>query len=186
MTKTLATVLRVVVMASMLPACARMDVYYPSNGKDVVVDDRGRVSRHHNRAVVLNGTDSLGNTVIDVTNGGVRIASAGGFDNSTSTREGYRTIRYGIGAAAIVAGTGIVASEAASAYGANQAASATSNVAASRASAATAASKSATTIRLAEIQAAKEAAAAAAARAIPAAGSTIPSTIPSVVTPVVP
>jgi hypothetical protein len=166
--------------------CARMDVYYPSNGKEVVYDERGRVSRHHNRAVVLNGTDSLGNTVIDVTNGGVRIASAGGFDNSTSTKEGYRTVRYGIAAAAWTAGAAVVAGQAANAYGANQAASATSNAAASKASAAAAASKSAETIRLAEIAAAKEAAAAAAARAVPAAGSTIQSTIPSVVTPVVP
>jgi hypothetical protein len=169
-------------------ACARTDLYYPSNGKDVVVDDRGRVSRGHNRAVVLNGTDALGNTVIDVTRNGVRLAAAGGLDNSTSTREGYRTLRYGIGAAAWAAGAVGVANVAANAYGANQAANATSNVAASRGAAATAASNNATTIRLAEIAAQKEAAqaAAAAAAAAPAAGSTIPSTIPSVVTPIVP
>jgi hypothetical protein len=169
-------------------ACARTDLYYPSNGKDVVVDDRGRVSRGHNRAVVLNGTDALGNTVIDVTRNGVRLAAAGGLDNSTSTREGYRTLRYGIGAAAWAAGAVGVANVAANAYGANQAANATSNVAASRGAATTAASNNATTIRLAEIAAQKEAAqaAAAAAAAAPAAGSTIPSTIPSVVTPIVP
>ena len=176
-----------------LCSCARTDIYYPSNGKDVVYDERGRVSRHHNRAVVLNGSDALGNTVIDVTTGGVRLSSAGGIDNSTSNREGYRTVRYGIGAAAIVAGTAVVASQAANAYGSNQAANASSNVAASRAAAATAASRNATTIRLAEIAAAKDAAAAsaaaqaaAAAKAIPAAGSTIPAVVPAVVTPVAP
>ena len=166
--------------------CARVDLYYPSSGKEVVVDEKGRVSRSHNRAVVLNGTDSLGNTVIDVTHNGVRFASAGGLDNSTSTREGYRTVRYGIAAAAWTAGTIGVANAAASAYNANSANAATSNVAASRASAATAASKNATTIRLAEIAAAEKAAAAAAGAAVPAAGSTIQSTIPAVVTPVVP
>lgn len=163
-----------------LAACARTDIYYPSNGKDVVVDERGRVSRHHNRAVVLNGSDSLGNTVIEVTNGGVRYASAGGIDNSTSTREGYRTIRFGIAAAAWTAGALGVASQAANAYGANQASAATSNVAASKAAAATAASKNATTVRLAEIAAAE----AAAAKALPAAGATIPAVVPAVVTPV--
>ena len=168
-----------------LAACARTDVYYPSNGKDVIVDDRGRVSRHHQRAVVLNGSDALGNTVIDVHPGGVRIASAGGIDNSTSTGMGYRTLRYGIGAAVTAASVGIVAAQAASAYGANQAAAASSNVAASKAGAATAASQNATTIRLAEIAAAERAAAAAAA-APPAAGSVIPAIVPSTVTPIVP
>jgi hypothetical protein len=176
-----------------LCSCARTDVYYPSNGKDVVYDERGRPFRHHNRAVVLNGSDALGNTVIDVTSGGVRLSSAGGIDNSTSTREGYRTARFGIAAAAWAAGAVGVANVASNAYGANQAASATSNAAASRAAAAAAVSKNATAVRLAEIAAAKEAAAASAAaqaaqaaRAIPAAGSTIPSIIPSTVTPVVP
>jgi hypothetical protein len=168
------------ILVVMATGCARMDVYYPGDGKSVVVDDRGRPHRAHNRAVVLNGTDSLGNTVIDVTNGGVRISSAGGFDNSTSTREGYRTVRFGIAAAAWAAGATAVASQAASAYGANQAASASSNVAASRAAAATAASKNATTVRLAEI-AAQEAAA---ARALPAAGTVIPAVVPATVTPV--
>lgn len=163
-------------------SCARVDLYYPPDGKSVVVDDRGRPHRAHGRALVLNGTDSLGNTVIDVTRNGVRLASAGGLDNSTSTREGYRTIRHGVATAGWIAGAAVVANAASAAYGSNQAASATSNAAASRAAASTAASKNATAIRLAEIAAAEKAAAA----AIPAAGSTIPSTIPSVVTPVVP
>ena len=165
-----------------LAACGRVDVYYPSIGG---FDGKSGPTPGGGRAVVLNGTDSLGNTVIDVTSNGVRLASAGGLDNSTATREGYRTLRYGIGAASWVAGGAIVAGAASSAYNANQAASATSNVAASRAGAAAVASRNATTIRLAEIAAAERAAAAAAA-APPAAGSVIPAVIPSTVTPIVP
>ena len=167
--------------------CGRVDVYYPyaggGDGKSVVPGG--------GRAVVLNGTDSLGDTVIEVTGNGVWLASAGGLDNSTVTREGYRTLRYGMGAAAWAAGAVGVANVAANAYGANQAAASTSNVAASRAAAATAASKNATAVRLAEIAAAEKAAsaaqaasAAAAARAIPAAGSTIPAVVPATVVPV--
>lgn len=140
-------------------SCARTDIYYPSSGKDVVIDERGRVSRHHNRAVVLNGSDSLGNTIVEVTRNGVRYASAGGIDNSTSTREGYRTVRYGIAAAAWAAGATAVASQAASAYNANQAQVGVSNAAASRA-------------------------AASAVQPLPAAGSTINATIPATVVPV--
>jgi hypothetical protein len=170
----------------LLPACARMDVYYPPNGKDIVEDERGRSHVIQRRALVLNGTDSLGGTSIDVTSNGIRIANAGGFDNSTSTREGYRTVRFGIAAAAWAAGATAIAGQASSAYGANQAANASSNVAASRAAAATAASKGATTVRLAEIAAAKEAAAAAAKvpAALPAAGSTINAVVPATVVPV--
>lgn len=172
--------------------CARTDIYYPyaasydSDGKSVVPPGGGR-------AVVLNGSDALGNTVVEVTGNGVRLSSAGGIDNSTSTREGYRTVRFGIAAAAWAAGATAVASQAASAYNANQAANATSNVAASRAGAAAVASRNATQVRLAEIAAqeaaasrAAAAAAAASSRAIPAAGSTIPAVVPAVVTPVVP
>lgn len=179
-----------VVLAVAMGACARTDVYYPYTGGDF--DGKSVRPPGGGRAVVLNGSDALGNTVVEVTGNGVRLSSAGGIDNSTATGMGYRTLRYGIGAAAWAAGAVGVANVAANAYGANQAAASTSNVAASRAAAATAASKSATTIRLAEIQAAKEAAqaasaaqAAAAARAIPAAGSTIPAVVPAVVTPVV-
>lgn len=161
----------------MLTSCARTDIYYPYAGFDGKNGPPGG-----GRAVVLNGSDSLGNTVIDVTRNGVRFASAGGIDNSTSTREGYRTLRHGITAGALAAVGVVGLQEASAAYSANQAAAASSNVAASKASAATTAAKAATTVKLAEIQAAKEAAAA----AIPAAGSTIPSVIPSVVTPVVP
>lgn len=134
------------------------------------------------RAAEFSGSDLIGGTVIDVTGSGTRISASGGINNSVSTAEGYRTVRYGAGAAAIVAGSAIIASQAASAYGANQSAAGASNVAASRSAAAQAASRGATQIRLAEIQAAKEAA----ARTLPAAGSTIPSVIPSVVTPSVP
>jgi hypothetical protein len=142
-----------------LASCARTDIYYPSNGKDVVVDERGRVSRHHQRAVVLNGSDSLGDTVIDVTSGGVRLSSAGGIDNSTSTREGYRTARFGMAAAAWGAAAAAVAGQAASAYNANQASNAASNVAASKA-------------------------AANAVKPLPSVGSTIPAQTQAVVTPV--
>jgi hypothetical protein len=172
-------------------ACARTDIYWPPDGKSVVYDERGRPSRAHGRAIVLNGSDALGSTHIRLAGNTLEFSTAGGIDNSTSTGMGYRTLRYGIGAAAWAAGAVGVANVAANAYGANQAAAATSNAAASKAAAATAVSKNATTIRLAEIAAAKEAAAAsaaaqaaAAARALPAAGSTIPSVIPSVVTPV--
>jgi hypothetical protein len=166
--------------------CARTDVYFPPMDGKVVYDaEGGTKAPSYHRAVVLNGSDSLGNTEIEVTRNSVRFASAGGIDNSTSTREGYRTVRYGIGAAALTAGTAVVAAQAASAYSANQAAAATSNQAAARSAAAIAASRSATQVKLAEIAAAK-AAAAAAVQPLPAAGATIPAQIPAIVTPVVP
>jgi hypothetical protein len=181
----------VLAIAISCSSCARTDLYYPSSGKEVVVDERGRAHIPHRRAVVLNGSDSLGPTHIRITSNSLEFSNQGGIDNSTSTKEGYRTVRYGIGAAALAAGTVAVAAQASSAYGANQAANATSNVAASRAAASTAAAKGATTVRLAEIAAQKEAAAAAAqaaanaaARTLPAAGSTIPATIPATVVPV--
>lgn len=176
------------IAACYLSACARTDIYFPPDGKSYV--EGGKAPSYH-RAVVLNGSDSLGNTQIEVTSNSVRYVSAGGIDNSTSTREGYRTARYGAAAAAWTAGAAVVAAQAASAYGANQAAASSSNVAASRSAAAVAASKNATTVRLAEIAAQKEAAAAAAntaaaaaAKTLPAAGSTIPATIPATVVPV--
>jgi hypothetical protein len=167
----------------MMMSCARTDIYYPGDGK-AVIDERGRAHIPHNRAVVLNGSDSLGHTSVEVTRNGVRFASAGGIDNSTSTREGYRTVRYGIGAAAIVAGTGIVAHEAAAAYGSNQAASSASNVAASKSASSQAATQAATRVQLAEIQARSAAHAINAAKAVPAAGSTINAVIPATVVPV--
>lgn len=166
--------------------CARTDIYYPSNGKDVVIDERGHVSRHHNRAVVLNGSDSLGNTVIDVTNNGVRFASAGGIDNSTSTKEGYRTVRHGVGTAALTALGAVALGEASAAYGANQAQVATSNSAASSAAASQTATRGATAVQLSRIHEGAALKAAEAAKALPAAGSTINSVVPSVVTPIVP
>ena len=161
--------------------CARTDIYYPSDGKMTI---EGKLP--HNRAVVLNGSDSLGNTVIDVTRNGVRYSSAGGIDNSTSTREGYRTVRHGVGTAATAAVVGIGLSQAASAYSANQAQVATSNAAASKAASATAASNAQRAVQLAEIKARAAAAAARAATAVPAAGSVIPSVIPATVAPIAP
>jgi hypothetical protein len=165
-----------------LCSCARTDFYYPTDGKEVV-DERGRVSRPHGRAIVLNGSDSLGGTHIRITRNSLEFSNQGGIDNSTSTREGYRTVRHGVTAGALAAVGVVGLQEASAAYSANQAAAATSNAAASKAAAATAASKGATAVRLAEIQAAKEAAAAA-AKAAPAAGSTINAVVPAVVTPV--
>ena len=168
--------------------CARTDIYWPPDGKSVVVGENGRVSRAHNRAVVLNGSDSLGNTVIELNGKSLRFASAGGIDNSTATGMGYRTLRYGIGAAATVAGAAVLANAASSAYDSNQAAEATSNVAASRAASAQTATRAATRVRLAEIQAqsAAQAARAASRAAAPAAGSVIPSVVPATVTPIIP
>jgi hypothetical protein len=171
-----------------LTACARTDFYYPGGNKTFVSPD-GKVSRPHNRAIVLNGSDSLGATHVRITSNSLEFSNQGGIDNSTSTKAGYATVRHGITAGALAA-VGVAGINAASSsYSANQAATATSNAAASKASAAAAASKSAETIRLAEIAAAEKAAAAQAAAAAqipPAAGSTIPSLIPSTVTPIVP
>jgi hypothetical protein len=111
------------------------------------------------RAAEFNGSDLIGGTVINVTEGGVHIAAEGGVNNSVSTAEGYRTARYGIGAVAIVATTGIVAGQAANAYGAHQA----TQQANARAAAAAAASKPAP---------------------LPAAGSTINAITPATVVPV--
>jgi hypothetical protein len=161
-------------------ACARTDIYYPLSGG---FDGKEIRPVGGGRAVVLNGSDALGHTEIEVTAGGVRLLAAGGIDNSTSTKEGYRTVRHGVTAGALAAVGVVGLQEAGAAYSANQAASSASNVAASKASAAAAATKGATAVRLAEIQAAKDAAAAA-AKALPAAGSTIPAQIPATVVPV--
>jgi hypothetical protein len=162
-----------------LTGCARTDFYYPGGGKTFISPD-GKVNRPHNRALVLNGSDSLGATHVRITSNSLEFSNQGGIDNSTSTKEGYRTVRHGITAGALAA-VGVAGINAASSsYNANQASVATSNAAASKASAAAAASKSAETVRLAEIAAAE----AAAAKVIPAAGSTIPAVIPAVVTPV--
>lgn len=171
--------LAAVATVALTVGCARTDLYYPSDGKTAI---DGQMP--HNRAVVLNGSDSLGNTVIDVTRNGVRYSSLGGIDNSTSTREGYRTVRYGIGAAAIVAGTAVVAGAAESAYGANQAAESASNVAASKSASEIAATKGATATTIHKINAVSGIKAAEAAKALPAAGSTINAVTPALVTPV--
>ena len=130
MTKALTPLLSI----ALLTSCARFEVYYPSYGK-AVVDANGRTSYPHRKAIIMHGSDSLGGTQISVTRDGVHYASAGGIDTSTSTLAGYRTVRYGIGAAAWAAGAVGVANVAANAYGANQAAAATTNQAASRAAA---------------------------------------------------
>lgn len=157
--------------------CARTFMNYPPQ-----VDQRtGKL--YAARAIELNGSDSLGATEIEVTNHGVRYVSAGGIDNSTSTKEGYRTVRHGVTAATTVA----TAAYAYGAYAAQQAASSASNTAASRAAGAAAVSKNATTVKLAEIAAqekAAQAAAQAAGQALPAAGSTINAVTPATVVPV--
>lgn len=171
--------------ALVLCSCARTDIYYPSNGKSVVVDDRGRAHRAHNRAVVLNGSDALGHTEVQVTRDGVRLLAAGGIDNSTSTGMGYRTLRYGIGAAATVAGAAVLANAASSAYDSEQAANVATAESANRAATAQGATQAATRVRLAEIQAqsAAQAARAAARSATPAAGSAIRAIVPATVVP---
>ena len=182
--------MRFLFLLPFLFGCARTDLYYPSNGKDVITDERGRSYHPHNRAVVLNGTDSLGSTSIDITRDGLHFASAGGIDNSTSTRAGYRTARYGAGAA-VTAVLGVTAINAASsAYGANQAQVASSNASAAKASAANAAAKG-STAKLPQVGStipaqtqATVSVPAAPAPAIPAAGSTINATVPATVTPI--
>jgi hypothetical protein len=132
-------------LACLLTGCARAWVNYPPQ----VDPATGKV--YAARAVEFNGADVLGGTVVTVTNNSVRVSSEGGVDTSTSTREGYRTARAGITAATTLG----LAGAAAAAYGSEQSAVAASNVAASRAAAATAASRNATTVRLAEIEAAR-------------------------------
>ena len=168
-----------------------MDFYYPSDGKSVVVDDRGHVNRAHNRALVLNGTDSLGSTSVDITRNGLHFASAGGIDNSTSTRAGYRTARYGAGAA-VTAVLGVAAINAASsAYGANQAQVASSNASAAKLGAANAAAK-ASAAKLPVVGTSIPAQTTAtvtvpvAPATVPAAGSTINAVVPATVVPVAP
>lgn len=180
-----------VVAFVLFASCARTDFYYPQGGGKEVVDQNGKVSRPHGRAIVLNGVDSIGGTHVRLTANSLEFNNAGGLDASTTTLGWQRTIRHGVGTAAGAAVLGIGMSQAASAYSANQAQVGVSSAAASRAAAATAASKGATTVKLAEIAAAKEAAqaaqaasAAAAAKALPAAGSVIPATIPATVVPV--
>jgi hypothetical protein len=135
--------------------CARTWINYPPK---IVTGKDGVTRSVASRAIELNGSDALGATNIEVTRNGVRFASAGGIDNSTSTREGYRTVRYGISTAGTAAG----AYFALQAYAANQAANAASSVAASKAAAATAT----------------------ASKALPAAGSTINATVPATVVPI--
>lgn len=156
--------------------CARTWVNYPPGmvqGKD------GTTRQVAARALELNGSDALGHTEFEVTSGGVRFVAAGGIDNSTSTKEGYRTVRHGVGTAGAVATAGLLAGAAQSAHQAQSA----SNVAQSKAQSATAiaAGKDATAIRLAQIAAREKAAGA----ALPLAGSTIPAQVPAEVIPVV-
>jgi hypothetical protein len=142
-------------------SCARSWVNYPPQIVPGGIDENGRWRDGKviaARAAEFNGSDLIGGTVINVTRGGVHIAAEGGVNNSISTAEGYRTARYGIGATAIVATTGILAGQAANAYGAHQATQ----------------------------QANARAAAAAAAKPapLPSVGSTIPAQTQAVVTPV--
>ena len=138
------TRLLAIIAVAALPGCARSWVNYPPQ----IDQSTGKV--YSARAVELNGSDALGRTVVTVSNDGVRIAIEGGIDNSTSTREGYRTARAGIAAATTIS----LAAAAASAYASEQAATSASNEAASRSAAAVEASRNATRVRLAEIEAA--------------------------------
>ena len=170
-------------MASMLPACARTDLYYPSNRKEVIIDERGRVNRHHNRAVVLNGSDSLGATTIRITSNSLEFSNQGGIDNSTSTKEGHRTIRHGVTAGALAA-VGVAGINAASSSAsANQAATATSNAAARRPEPPPPRARAP---RRFVCRDRRRRSCRQSRRRRSGAGSTIPSIIPSVVTPVVP
>jgi hypothetical protein len=108
------------------------------------------------RAAEFNGSDLVGGTTISVSHSGVRVAAAGGINNSVSTAEGYRTARFGAGVVGIVSGLGIVTHAAQVAYGANQAQVATTNAA-----------------RAAAVKSAP----------LPAVGSTIPAQTQAVVTP---
>ena len=142
-------------IVTMSTACARNWVNYPPS---VVSDGKGGERVIAARAAEFNGSDIIGGTAIDVSNTGVHISANGGINNTIATAEGYRTVRYGVGAAATVATTQILASQAANAYAANQAAAATSSRAAAAASAAT--------------------------KLPPAAGSTINAIVPAKVTPI--
>lgn len=137
--------------------CARTWVNYPP---ELVTGKDGVTRSVASRALELNGSDSLGATDISVTRDGVKFASAGGIDNSTSTKEGYDTIRHGVTAAGTIATAGFAYGS----YVANQNAAAASSVAASKASATSAA--------------------AASRAAAPAAGSTINAITPAIVTPI--
>jgi hypothetical protein len=86
--------------------CARTWVNYPPQ---LVTDKDGTTKSVASRAFELNGSDSLGATEIEVTRDGVKYTSAGGIDNSTSTKEGYSFGKHGITAGATVATVGFAA-----------------------------------------------------------------------------
>jgi hypothetical protein len=141
-------------MTIFFTSCARNWINYPPH---IVDDGRGGQRVISSRAVEFNGSDLIGGTTIGVSHSGVRVAADGGINNSVSTAEGYRTVRYGTGAIAIISGLGIVTHAAQVAYGANQAQVATTNAA-----------------RAAAVKPAP----------LPAAGSTINAITPATVVPV--
>jgi len=91
-------------IALLVVGCARIWVNYPP---ETTTDSEGRTRSTAARAIELNGSDSLGATEIEVTRNGVRYTSAGGIDNSTSTKAGYDTVKHGITAGATLATAGI-------------------------------------------------------------------------------
>ena len=105
------TILKTIpLIIAVFTGCARTDFYFPpGDGRDVVIDGKGRVSRPHNRAIVLNGTDSLGPTTVSLTRHSLEFSSAGGLDNSTSTKAGYRVAEKGIDAITTIGVAGIAA-----------------------------------------------------------------------------
>lgn len=133
--------------------CARAWLNYPPS---VVIDAKGGQHVVSARAAEFNGSDLIGNTSIEVTHGGVRVAAAGGVNNSISTAEGYRTARYAGGAiVTTVLGLGAI-NAAQTAYGANQAQVGVTNAA-----------------RAAAVKSAP----------LPSVGSTIPAQTQAIVTP---
>jgi len=83
--------------------CARTWVNYPP---ETTTDSEGRTRTTAARAIELNGSDSLGATDIEVTRNGVRYSSAGGIDNSTSTKLGYDFGKHSVTAGATLGTAG--------------------------------------------------------------------------------
>lgn len=148
-------VLLVLLSLSLSLGCARTWVNYPP---ETVTDSEGRTTSTARRAIELNGSDSLGATEISVTRDGVKYTSAGGIDNSTSTKAGYHTAEHGI----TTLGTLGVAGIAGASYVAGQKAATATGIATTKAG--VAATKAAT--------------------ALPAAGSTINATVPATIVPI--
>jgi hypothetical protein len=122
----------------LLTSCARNWVNYPPQTS---IDSQGRTHVIAARAAEFNGSDLNGDTVIEVTNSGVRVAALGGINNSISTAEGYRTARYGAGVIGWTVGILGLAHTAAGASTANTASNNSANIAATKAGAGVAKAK---------------------------------------------